>query len=237
MTGKICLNLKNLLTPVIEHTVKILSIDGVTHDVIRFRLEKPEGYTFIPGQATSVSVDTPELKNQRRPFTFTSLNKDPYLEFTIKIYPSHNGVTNELSMLNPGAGLVITGPWGKISYSGRGVFIAGGAGITPFISILRDLMTRNEAGENTLIFANKTKADIIYEEELRSMLGDAFINILSDEQYNGYHQGLITVDFLKAVIGDFGQKFYLCGPPPMMSAVKKQLANLGVSDNAIALEF
>ena len=86
------------------HIVKILSIDQVTHDVKRFRIEKPDGYSFIPGQATEVSVNTPELKNEKRPFTFTCLNSKPYLEFTIKIYPSHNGITNELGKLDPGAG-------------------------------------------------------------------------------------------------------------------------------------
>ena len=141
------------------------SISGqVTHDVKRFRVEKPEGYSFIPGQATEVSINTPELKDEKRPFTFTCLNREPYLEFTIKIYPSHNGITNELGKLNPGAELIIRDVWGAISYKGKGVFIAGGAGITPFISIFRDLRTKNEISGNTLIFANKTKADIILEK-------------------------------------------------------------------------
>ena len=165
-----------------EHIVKIISIENITHDVKRFRVEKPEEYSFIPGQATEVSINTPVLKDEKRPFTFTCLNREPYLEFTIKIYPSHNGVTNELGKLKPGAELIIRDVWGAISYKGKGVFIAGGAGITPFISIFRDLRTKDEISGNTLIFANKTKADIILENELRYMLGDAFINILSDEK-------------------------------------------------------
>lgn len=220
-----------------EHIVKIIGIEQVTHDVKRFQLEKPHGYSFIPGQATEVSINSPELKDEKRPFTFTCLNREPYLEFTIKIYPSHNGVTNELGKLKPGAELIIRDVWGAISYKGEGVFIAGGAGITPFISIFRDLRTKNEIPGNTLIFANKTKADIILEHELRDMLGNAFINILSDEKGIGYFHGMITGDFLKANIGDSGRKFYLCGPPPMMDAVKKQLASLGVGDNAITLEL
>ena len=220
-----------------EHIVKIISIENVTHDVKRFRVEKPEGYSFIPGQATEVSINTPGLKDEKRPFTFTCLDREPYLEFTIKIYPSHYGVTNELGKLNPGAELIIRDVWGAISYKGKGVFIAGGAGITPFISIFRDLREKDELSGNTLIFANKTKADIILENELRYMLGDAFINILSDEKDNGYFHGMITEEFLKDNIGDFHRNFYLCGPPPMMDAVKKQLASLGVSENSITLEL
>jgi ferredoxin-NADP reductase len=59
-------------------------VESVTHDVKRFTIQKPEGFKFIPGQATEVSINTPALKNEKRPFTFTSLNNEQ-LEFTIKI--------------------------------------------------------------------------------------------------------------------------------------------------------
>jgi len=220
-----------------EHIVKILSIDQVTHDVKRFRVEKPAGYSFIPGQATDVSVNTPEFRNKKRPFTYTCLTRDPYLEFTIKIYTSRNGVTNELGKLKPGGELIIRDVWGAISYKGKGVFIAGGAGITPFISIFRDLHTRNEISGNTLIFANKTKADIILEDELSDMLGNSFINILSDEKNDNYFHGMISRDFLRLHTGDLNRKFYVCGPPPMMDAVLKHLADLGIGEKSITLEL
>ena len=111
-----------------EYIVKILSIEAVTYNVKRFRFEKPAGYIFKPGQATDVSLNTPELKNEKRPFTFTSLNSADYLEFTIKIYSDHNGITNELGKLKPGAELIIRDVWGDIAYKGKGVFIAGGQG-------------------------------------------------------------------------------------------------------------
>ncbi|MCE5347086.1 MAG: hypothetical protein LLG13_12480 [Bacteroidales bacterium] len=220
-----------------EHIVKILNIEKVTHDVKRFRIEKPEGYRFTPGQATELSINTPELKDEKRPFTFTCLNSASYLEFTIKIYSSRNGVTNELGKLEPGAELIIRDVWGAISYKGKGVFIAGGAGITPFISIFRDLQTKNEITGNKLIFANKTKADIILEQEFNKLLGKDFVNILSDETVGGYSHGIINKEFLKANISDFNKKFYVCGPPPMIDAVLVQLADLGVGENSITLEL
>lgn len=220
-----------------EHIVRIFSIEQITHDVKRFRIAKPEGYSFIPGQATDVSINTPDLRDEKRPFTFTCLNSAPYLEFTIKIYPSHNGITNELGKLEPGAELIIRDVWGAINYKGKGVFIAGGAGITPFISIFRDLQTKNEISGNMLIFANKTKADIILEHEFKALLGKSFINILSDENAEGYFHGMINEDFLKANIVDFNRKFYVCGPPPMMDVVLKILADLGVGENSITLEL
>ena len=164
-----------------EHVVRILNIEQVTHDVKKFQYEKPDGYSFIPGQATEISINTPELKDEKRPFTFTCLNSEPYLEFTIKIYSSHNGITNELGKLKIGDELIIRDVWGAINYKGPGVFIAGGAGVTPFIAIFRYLKSINEIPGNLLIFANKTKDDIILEQEFNKILGKDFINILSQD--------------------------------------------------------
>jgi ferredoxin-NADP reductase len=220
-----------------EHIVKILRTEWVTHDVRRFQFEKPAGYSFTPGQATEISINRPGFRDKRNPFTFTCLNSEPYLEFTIKIYISRNGVTNELSRINPGDEIIIRDVWGAISYKGKGVFIAGGAGITPFIAILRDLNSKNEIAGNKLLFANKTKADIILEDDFRRLLGNNFVNILSDEQVEGFSYGFINKEFLRSNIPDFNQKFYVCGPPPMMDSVVKQLTELGAGENAITLEL
>ncbi len=220
-----------------SHIVKIKSIGKVTHDVVRIVIEKPAGYAFTPGQATEVAINKNEWKEEKRPFTFTSLPGDDHLEFTIKTYPSHKGVTNEILNLKAGDELILHDVWGAISYKGEGVFIAGGAGVTPFLSILRDLNSRNEIKNNMLIFANKTKTDIIHREEFEKLLGASFINILSDEEVPGYAHGWITKDFLKSHIDNFEQPFYVCGPPPMMDAIQKQLSELGVGDSSIVVEI
>ncbi len=220
-----------------EHIVRILNIGQVTHDVKRFQVEKPEGFTYTPGQATDLSINSPEFRSRTNPFTFTSLRSAPWLEFTIKIYSQRKGVTNELGNLRPGAELIIRDAWGAISYKGKGVFIAGGAGITPFISIFRDLHSKDELKGNKLLFANKTKADIILEEEFNKMVGSDFVNILSDEERDGYAHGFISEDFLKANISDFNTNFYVCGPPLMMRSVLKLLDTLGIGKNSITLEL
>lgn len=208
----------------------------VTYNVKQFRIEKPAGYSFIPGQATEVSVNTPEFRDEKRPFTFTCLNTDPYLEFTIKIYPEHKGVTNELGKLEPGSELIIRDVWGTIGYRGEGVFIAGGAGITPFIAIFRDLHVQNKLTGNKLIFANRKKKDIILEIELAAMLGSEFISILSDEKYENYPYGNITKEFLKTNIPSQNKNYYLCGPQPMMDSLLLILSELGVREESIIME-
>ncbi len=216
--------------------VKIKSVQHITHDVLQIVTDKPPQFNFTPGQATEVAINKKDWKNEKRPFTFTSLPENDYLEFTIKTYPSHKSVTNELLQLKEDDELILHDVFGAINYKGEGVFIAGGAGVTPFISIFRYLQSINEIGESKLIFANKTPADIILEKEFKKLLGNNFINILSEQKVNGYAHGQITMDFLQDNFGGINQYFYLCGPPPMIEFVEKQLQDLNVSDKHIIKE-
>jgi ferredoxin-NADP reductase len=220
-----------------NHILKIVSISNLTHDVIRFTTSKPVGFDFEPGQATNLAINKSGWLKEERPFSFTNLPTNNSLEFTIKIYLGQESVTKELLDLKKDDELILHEVFGAIAYKGEGVFIAGGAGITPFISIFRNLKAKNEIGKNMLLFANKTKADIILESEFKELLGDAFVNILSDEQVDNYRYGRVTEEFLKENVTDFNQQFYICGPPPMIKDVEKQLINLGVNKNNITKEI
>ncbi len=220
-----------------KHIVKITKVEPLTHDVRLIRVEKPEGYTFIPGQATEVAVNEDGWKEELRPFTFTSLNEEPYLEFNIKIYDDHNGVTEKIGSLKEGDELILHDVWGTINYKGPGVFLAGGAGVTPFIAILRQLEKEGKVDGNKLIFANKTDEDIIRKEDFKRILGDNFINILSEEEHPDYPHGFIDKEFLQKHVDNFSQNFYICGPKPMVSAMQDYIKELGGEDSIITVEM
>lgn len=219
-----------------KHIVKIISTIPVTHNVRHYRLEKPEGYKFNPGQATEVSINTDKWKDEARPFTFTSLSEDPYLEFTIKSYNDHDGVTNALGKLVPGDELILRDVWGAIEYKGPGVFIAGGAGVTPFIVIIRRLYKDGKIDDNKLYFSNKTSKDIILKDEFTKMLGKNFINILTQEDHPEFEKRHIDKSYLKEKISDFSQNFYVCGPDKMVSDVTAALNDLGADSESIVFE-
>lgn len=216
--------------------VKIISIEHLTHNVLKIVAEKPTTINYQPGQAVDISINKRNWEQELRAFTFTSLPDDEYIEFTIKTYPSHHGVTAQLLSLNKGDELLIHDVFGDITYKGEGIFIAGGAGVTPFISILKQLEKENRIGNNKLIFANKTKADIILEDKFRQLLGDNFINILSHENIANYEYGFISADLIKKHTNEHSQYLYLCGPEPMMQAVEKHLSSLGISESFIVKE-
>jgi len=219
-----------------KHIVQIRSIDHVTHDTLRIVTEKPGNYTFEPGQATEIAINKNGWQNERRPFTFTSLPEEKDIEFIIKTYPEHDGATDKLLEVNAGEELILHDVFGTIAYRGEGLFIAGGAGITPFIAILRDLERKNAIAGNKLIFANKTVNDIILKDELEGLLGENLVHILSGEEASGVAHGFITKEFLRDHIDDTHQRFYLCGPPPMMDAVAQHLHDLGVVKEQIVKE-
>lgn len=219
-----------------EHIVKILSIQNITHNVRSYRIEKPAGYQFEPGQATEVSINKAGWEDEKRPFTFTSLNEWPYLEFTIKSYHDHNGVTDALYKLKEGDELIIRDVWGTITYQGPGYFIAGGAGVTPFIAILRQLHKEGTLSDNHLFFSNSTAKDIIHHAEFAKILGDHAHFILTKEDHPSYGKGPINKDFITREIKDFNKPFYVCGPDKMISDITQILTELGAEPASIVFE-
>ena len=217
-------------------TVKILKVEPVTHDVRRFTVEKPEGFRFEPGQATLVSINRPEWQQEKRPFTFTSLNEWPELEFTIKIYAERHGVTDQLGGLQAGDELIIRKPWGTIQYQGPGYFIAGGAGVTPFIAILRQLEKDGRLAGNTLLFSNKTSRDIILRHEFEAMDGLACVFTVTEEPDPTLENRRIDRAFLEDKVSDFEKHFYVCGPEQMVEDIKGHLQALGGRADSIVFE-
>jgi ferredoxin-NADP reductase len=118
------------------------------------------------------------------------------------------------------------------------VYLAGGAGVTPFIAIFRDLHKKGKLNGNTLIFSNKTAKDVILQEEFEEMLGDDFVSVLTDKDSDGhiFLDGFIDKDFLAEQIDDFDQPFYVCGPMKFNENMMKYLKELGADPDSLVFE-
>ena len=219
-----------------SHVVEIRKAEQITHNVRQFTFERPEGYEFEPGQATDVGIDRDGWRDDKHPFTFTSLPDWRELQFTIKIYPEHGGLTEQIGGLDVGDRFIIEESWGTIRYSGPGTFIAGGAGVTPFIAILRNLAAEGRIAGHRLIFANRTEADIILKDEFDDMDGLETIYVLDEGDNPRFEHGRIDKAFLKKHIGDFSQHFYVCGPDPMVKDINASLKDLGAQPEGLVFE-
>lgn len=217
-------------------SVKILKTSLVTHNVRHYEVEKPKGFSFGPGQATEVSIDKEGWRDKKRPFTFTSLNDWNFLQFTIKSYTDHPGVTSELWRCEAGDRLLLRDVWGTIQYKGVGTFIAGGAGVTPFIAILRHLNARGGLAGNRLIVSNRTERDIILRDEFEAMKGLDTLWTVTGDPKSRLLQERIDADFLRTHVRDFSGRFYICGPDDMVRDLRATLEELGASVDGITFE-
>lgn len=219
------------------HRLELLDIARVTYNVRRYRLQRPQGYDFVAGQATEMALDQDGWRDEKRPFTFTGLSGDPYLEFTIKNYDSHDGVTKRIGLLQPGDHLLVDDPWETIPYHGKGTFIAGGAGITPFLALLRKLQKDGDLKGHRLIFSNKTTEDIILREELEVMSGSGLDLdlVITGDPAPAMINERIGRTFLENHVSDYSGYFYLCGPDKMTADIATALVALGASEDRVII--
>jgi ferredoxin-NADP reductase len=219
------------------HRTTILMTEFVTHDVKRFIVKKPDTFSFTPGQGVELVIDQEKWREEEgRPFTPTSLVTDEVLEFTIKRYPDHKGVTDKLHTLKAGDNLLLSAPFGTITYRGPGVFIAGGAGITPFLSIFRQLVVDGSISAQTLIFSNKTPADVICEKEFRYYFGSRCHLLCTRESGPGYENNRIDREYLQKKVKTTDQYAYVCGPDKFVEDMLSILEDLGLSTESIVYE-
>lgn len=218
------------------HLVKILDTRFITPDVKCLTVERPDGYTFIPGQATDVSINQRGWVRKLRPFTFTSLTTARHLEFIIKIYGDHEGVTKRIGLMHAGEELVIHDVYGAIQYQGPGFFFAGGAGVTPFVAILRDLHRKGKLRGNTLLCSNRTADDVILDEEFTKMLGKNFLKVFTRQHVIGFRERRLDRDTLVTLVQDFDQHFYICGPEDFVGNINTLLLALGAKPEKLVFE-
>jgi ferredoxin-NADP reductase len=219
-----------------QREVNVISAMHITHDVFKIVTERPEMYEFIPRQATEISIKSKSWKKLKTSFTFTCHPDSNYLEFIIKIYQASKSIYKKFLHLKQDDVLILNDVFGSAAYQGEGVFIAGGSGVSQYISIFRHLHSEGKIGRNKLIFANKTKNDIIFAREFKELFGGNFINIISDEEVQGFSYGPITAGFLNEHMSS-ANHVYLCGPPPMMEAVEIHLAKLNDKQKSIIAEL
>ena len=158
------------------------------------------------------------------------------MEFIIKIYSDHDGVTKKLGLLHAGDELILHDVFGVIQYDGPGFFFAGGAGVTPFIAILRDLHHKGEVKGNTLICSNKSADDVILNEELTKMLGKNFLKIFTRQHVIGFTERRIDRDTIVTLVQNFDQHFYICGPDDFVHDINDILLSLGAKAEMVVVE-
>lgn len=215
---------------------EVKSTSFITPDVKRFVLTRPKGLKFKPGQGVMVAIDRDGWRDEWRPFTFTSLTTSRTIELIIKIYDGRKGVTEQMGILHKGDKLLLGDVFGTITYNGPGVFFAAGTGITPFLSIFRDLNKKKKMKGISLVYSNRTGLDVIMDEELTKLLGSRYYKLFTRERVIGFRDRRIDRDTLIALVQDFDQNFYICGPKTFVHDLEIMLLSLGAKADTLIFE-
>jgi len=231
--------------PIQEAVAEVVAIDRVTHDLrhLVLKLIEPTELRFFPGQYVDIAIPGTDAS---RSFSManTSSRESGQLEFVIKVYP--DGLFSHFldTGLKVGDRLDVTGPFGVFTlregYESDLVFVGGGAGMAPILSLLRSMADKGIQRKATFYYGARTRRDLCFEDELRelerTLPGFRYIAALSEptdaDDWDG-ETGFVT-DVVKRHETDLrAAHAYVCGPPPMVEAAMPMLSGLGVEDRRI----
>jgi len=225
---------------------KVVSVVKEVDEIWSIELEAVghEGFTFRAGQFVWVTLGNTPFKLQQHPFTISSsAEKKKNIRFTIK---ELGDFTSEISTMEPGTTAFVEGPYGNFTLSEstatHNIFITGGIGITPAMSILNTLRDRRDRRKITLIFGTPNRELTPFFEELKVLSAELNLEVVhvleeSDGDWDG-ETGFITEEILKKYTPeDFTScEYFICGPPLMMNAVEPVISGWGVPVHKIHSE-
>ncbi len=218
------------------------NVEFETHDTYSLTL-KPKGHEKLEhraGQFCFIRLDKEKLY-ARHPFTIASAPQEDHLRFTIKF---KGRFTKIASRLKKGEITNVEGPFGKFTVDDDEkdlVFIAGGVGITPFRSIIKEHLLKGKNQKVTLIYGAMHKDDIIFKKFFDSIKQKWFkkVYVLSEEKKpkDGCECGFIDDRIIKGYVDDINNSiFYICGPEIMKDKVMECLKGHGVPKDRIRIE-
>ena len=223
----------------------------VARDTLALTFDKPPGFTFKAGQAIDVSlVDPPEMdaKGPRRAFSIVSAPHEEHLLIATRTRDS--AFKRVLGGMPIGGRVQLEGPFGSLTlqsnHSRPAIFIAGGIGITPFMSILRDATHRQLPQAMTLLYSNRQPAHAAFLQELQQLERDCqgsfkLLATMTDppgagQEWRG-RNGMIDAELIRSVIVRPSRPvFYVVGPPAMVAGMRELLNGMRIDDDDIRSE-
>lgn len=214
---------------------------------VSLRPEGHPGLKFQPGQFAWLMLRSSPFADREHPFSFSSsAAQTERLEFTIK---ARGDFTRQIKTVRPGERAYLDGPYGAFTpdrhdHAAGFIFIAGGVGITPMMSMLRTLADRQEQRSLILVYANQDWDGLTFREEieaLRSQLNLRVVYVL-EQPPAGWEgeRGFVNDDILQRHLPRPHERnvyeAFICGPQPMMAAIERALVSLGMNMGDIHTE-
>lgn len=233
------------------HSTTLEARETVAEGTMAFHLRKPQGFDFKPGQAIDVILPlkstVPDDPNARHAFSIVAAPFEADLVIATRMRDS--AYKRTLKALTVGSPLGIEGPFGSLGLhkdTTRGaIFIAGGIGITPFMSMLRQAAHDQRKQRLILLVANRRPEDAAFLAELQGLEAKnpnfQLIPIMTAMQTSSRpwtgQTGVITAERLSAAAGELHAPIcYVAGPPGMVEAMRQALHGAGIDDDDVRSE-
>ena len=229
----------------------VLATERVAEGTLAVHLAKPDGFQFRAGQAVDLTLLEPaenDAAGSTRALSIASAPADERLMVATRLRPE-SAFKRSLSVLRPQAKVRIEGPSGSLTLHKNqtkpAVFIAGGIGITPFMSIAQDAGTTAPQHKVHLFYVNRRPEDAAFLVPLLELthINPNFHLIATMTQLNLSHQpwhgetGKVTTSLIGKYIGRLqGPIYYIAGPPAMVAATREALIDSGIEEDDIRTE-
>jgi ferredoxin-NADP reductase len=240
-----------IISPKINRVIRLKEIKKQTKNVYDFIFRKENNLTFEAGQYLewTLSHKTPDMRGNRRYFTIASSPTEDHIILGTKFYQPSSSFKQALLHMKGGDAIRISGLAGDFvmpkDKNKKLVFIAGGIGVTPFRSMVKYLIDKNEKRDIVFLYSNSTKDDIAYKDvfdEAEKHLGIKVIYVLtkdlSSDSIANVYNGYINSEMLQKNIPDFKDRyFYISGNHEMIMKLNSILSELGIEKSHIKTDF
>jgi len=231
-------------------TVKLLRKEEVAERTMAFHFEKPAGFSFKPGQTIDVVLPGAGQGNaddMRHTFSIVSA---PYeADLTIATRMRDSAFKQALRAMSVGEDAALEGPFGSLTLHNKrarpAILLAGGIGITPFVSMLRQAMHDALPQQLILLYSNRRPEDAAFLPELQQLVqqNGQFRLVATMTQMDASAQpwdgetGVIDESLIRKICVDLAEPvYYLAGPPGLVQAVRQVLNRADVDDDDIRSE-
>lgn len=219
---------------------EVVAVDrlSATSFSLRVKLAKPLG--FLPGQYVNLTVPG---TGRHRSYSFSTAPGASEASFLIRNLPGGVMSSYLADRARPGDALTVTGPMGAFYLRPieRGqLWLAGGTGLAPFLSMLEQVAIQGTDHPITLYYAVTRAVDLVELDRVQKLAAKidnvTVITVLAAPDEDHPRKGFVT-DHLSATDLNGGDcDVYLCGPPPMVDAVRAHFVKLGVQPTAFHYE-
>ena len=228
--------------------LKLVATQEETASTRTYRFERTNGDLppYRAGQYVNLFV-TIDGARTSRPYSISSAPGQPHLDLTVRVKPGGFVTRHLFEGLQVGDELESTGPQGHFYHEplidgDDLVFLAGGSGITPFLSMIRHLVPRHPEKRIHLLLGSRTTREVIAAKEFKALAKahDHFkLTVVLSEPPKSYRgaRGFLDADRISASVGDVaGRMFYVCGPDLMLDLCGRALEGLGVPRHRVRKE-